>query len=44
LRKKKYKKHGRNRGLKYENSKERLKQIKEKYKNGITFEMILEMI
>jgi hypothetical protein len=30
--------------LKYENSKERLKQIKEKYKNGITFEMILEMI
>ena len=41
---KEYKKYGRNSGLKYKNSKERLQQIKEKYKNGITYKMILEMI
>lgn len=44
MKKKKCKKYGRNSGLKYENSKQRLKEIKEKYKKGITFDMILEMI
>ena len=31
-------------GQKYENSKERLQQIKEKYKNGITYQMIKDML
>ena len=44
MKKKEYKKYGRNSGLKYKNSKERLQQIKEKYKNGITYKMILGMI
>lgn len=35
---------GRFSGLKYENSPEKLKQIKEKYKNGISKETINEML
>jgi hypothetical protein len=31
-------------GLKYTNSKERLQEIKDKYKNGVTYQMIMEML
>ena len=31
-------------GLKYENTKERLQEIKEKYKNGVTEEILQEFI
>jgi len=36
--------YGRFSGLKYKNSKERLQQIKERYKNGITYQMIKDML
>ena len=39
-----HKPHGRYSGLVYKNSKERLKQIKDKYKNGITYQMIKDML
>jgi len=31
-------------GLEYTNSKERLQEIKDKYKNGVTYQMIMEML
>lgn len=31
-------------GLEYTNTKERLQEIKDKYKNGVTYRMIMEML
>ena len=38
------KSYGRYSGQRYTNSKERLNEIKQKYKNGVTYSDILEMI
>ena len=38
------KSYGRYSGQRYTNSKERLNEIKERYKNGVTYSDILEMI